>query len=127
MQTRTMAIAGGIVALAALVVVPVGVAKTTKHSAAFTACLVTDIGGLNDRGFNHLAYVGLQRAKTSSGLVPPPCSSPRAGTITSRTSRRACVEKYKANLVIGVGFLTGSSRSRPWRRSTPTRSGQVST
>ena len=24
--------------------------------------LVTDIGGLNDRGFNHLSYVGLQRA-----------------------------------------------------------------
>src|SRR6266536_6440167 len=24
--------------------------------------LVTDIGGLNDRSFNHLAYVGLQRA-----------------------------------------------------------------
>ena len=53
-----MAIAGGIVALAALVVVSVGVAKPTKHSAGFTACLVTDIGGLNDRGFNHLAYVG---------------------------------------------------------------------
>src|SRR2546422_5644733 len=25
--------------------------------------LVTDIGGLNDRGFNHLSYVGLLRAQ----------------------------------------------------------------
>ena len=29
-----------------------------------SVCLVTDIGGLNDRGFNHLAYVGLQEAKS---------------------------------------------------------------
>jgi len=26
--------------------------------------LVTDIGGLNDKSFNHLAYVGLEKAKT---------------------------------------------------------------
>ena len=29
------------------------------------ACLVTDIGGLNDHGFNHLAYVGLLRRTRS--------------------------------------------------------------
>ena len=30
--------------------------------------LVTDIGGLNDRGFNHLAYVGLLRAEKQLGI-----------------------------------------------------------
>src|SRR5213593_3962470 len=30
--------------------------------------LVTDIGGLNDRSFNHLAYVGLQRAEKELGV-----------------------------------------------------------
>ena len=30
--------------------------------------LVTDIGGLNDRGFNHLAYVGVQRAASRLGV-----------------------------------------------------------
>src|SRR5919112_5787759 len=30
--------------------------------------LVTDIGGLNDRSFNHLAYVGLQRAQKELGV-----------------------------------------------------------
>src|SRR6266513_940763 len=30
--------------------------------------LVTDIGGLNDRGFNHLSYVGLQRAQSELGI-----------------------------------------------------------
>ena len=40
-----------------------GAAKSSKQSATpFVACLVTDIGGLNDRGFNHLAYVGLLAA-----------------------------------------------------------------
>ena len=28
--------------------------------------MVTDVGGLNDRGFNHLAYVGLLQAKKRS-------------------------------------------------------------
>ena len=31
--------------------------------AAIKVGLVTDIGGLNDRSFNHLAYVGLKRAE----------------------------------------------------------------
>src|ERR671926_105567 len=30
--------------------------------------LVTDIGGLNDRGFNHLSFVGLQRAQRELGV-----------------------------------------------------------
>jgi basic membrane protein A and related proteins len=30
--------------------------------------LVTDIGGLNDRGFNHLSYVGLLRAQRELGI-----------------------------------------------------------
>ena len=38
--------------------------KTAKAAAAktFKVGLNTDIGGLNDRGFNHLSYVGLLRA-----------------------------------------------------------------
>jgi basic membrane protein A len=30
--------------------------------------LVTDIGGLNDRGFNHLSFLGLQRAQSELGV-----------------------------------------------------------
>ncbi len=43
-----------------------GYAKTDsqhKGKATVRVAVVTDIGGLNDKGFNHLAYVGLQRAK----------------------------------------------------------------
>src|SRR3954451_20445823 len=98
-----MAIVGGIVALAALVVVSVGVAKSTKQSASFTACLVTDIGGLNDRGFNHLAYVGLQSAKAKLGVTTAVIQSKSGNDYIPNF--QTCVEKYKANLVIGVGFL----------------------
>src|SRR6266511_3891003 len=31
--------------------------------------LVTDVGGLNDRGFNHLSFVGLQRAESELGVM----------------------------------------------------------
>ncbi len=36
---------------------------TSVNPANFKVGVVTDIGGLNDHGFNHLAYVGLQRAE----------------------------------------------------------------
>src|SRR5919201_4542057 len=45
---------------------------TTSANNAMKFGLVTDIGGLNDKGFNHLSYVGLQRAQkqlTTAGGV----------------------------------------------------------
>src|SRR5919198_3077017 len=32
--------------------------------------LVPDVSGLNDRGFNHLSYVGLLRAQRELGIQP---------------------------------------------------------
>ncbi len=40
---------------------------TTTTSNALKVGLVTDVGGLNDRGFNHLAYLGVQQAKRELG------------------------------------------------------------
>ena len=63
-RRRITALVACVFAFGALVFVGVGAAKSSKQSATpFVACLVTDIGGLNDRGFNHLAYVGLLAAK----------------------------------------------------------------
>ena len=39
---------------------------TPKHT--FKVGLVTDVGQLNDRGFNHLAFVGLKRAERQLGI-----------------------------------------------------------
>jgi basic membrane protein A len=50
----------GVVALCALIV---GATASAQRSATVKVALVTDIGGLNDKGFNHLSYVGLQRAE----------------------------------------------------------------
>src|SRR2546423_14416983 len=43
---------------------------TTKGGKKFKVGLVPDVSGLNDRGFNHLSYVGLLRAQTELGLQP---------------------------------------------------------
>ena len=59
----------GVAALSALIV---GATASAQRSATAKVALVTDIGGLNDKGFNHLSYVGLQRAQsqlTTSGGV----------------------------------------------------------
>src|SRR5690348_10203627 len=58
----------------ALMLVPALAAcgSTSGGGATSTAkkiCLVTDIGGLNDRGFNALANQGLQKAKTDFGVT----------------------------------------------------------
>ena len=102
-RTRITALAGCLLLLGALAFVGVGSAKSSKQSASFTACLVTDIGGLNDRGFNHLAYVGLQRAKAKLGVTTVVLQSKSGNDYIPNF--QTCVEKYKANLVIGVGFL----------------------
>jgi basic membrane protein A len=68
-----------------------------------SVCLVTDIGGLNDRGFNHLAYVGLLRAKAKLHITTNVLQSQSGNDYIPNFE--SCVNKYKANLVIGVGFL----------------------
>jgi basic membrane protein A len=41
---------------------------SAAHRADVKVALVTDIGGLNDKGFNHLAYLGLKRAEKKLGV-----------------------------------------------------------
>jgi basic membrane protein A len=74
---------------------------TSTAASSFKVGLSTDIGGLNDRGFNHLAYVGLQRAHRDLGVqtlvVQAQSSSDYIPNLTSLARRGY-------NLVIGVGF-----------------------
>jgi basic membrane protein A len=91
-------------ALSALAFVSVGGASETKQAASpMVACLVTDIGGLNDRGFNHLAYVGLVAAHKKLHVNTYVLQSKSGSDYIPNFS--TCVTKYHANLVIGVGFL----------------------
>ena len=92
-----------LVAVALLAVAACGSSSTSGPAAKKVKVgLVTDTGGLNDKSFNHLAYVGLQKAiadfsvqgdvtesKTGDDYVP---------NLTNFASRGY-------DLVIGVGFL----------------------
>jgi basic membrane protein A and related proteins len=64
--------------------------------------LVTDIGGLNDRSFNHLAYVGLQRAQSQLGVEGRVLTS---GSNADYVPNLSTLARQHYDLIIGVGFL----------------------
>jgi basic membrane protein A len=78
-----------------------GSSASAARKASFSACLVTDIGGLNDKSFNHLAYVGLQQAE-KSGVKGRVIQSKSAADYIPNL--QACV-RQGAGVTIGVGFL----------------------
>jgi basic membrane protein A len=63
--------------------------------------MVTDIGGLNDRGFNALAYKGLQQAESQLGAKIRVLESPTAAEYVPNLSSLA---RDGYDLVIGVGY-----------------------
>jgi basic membrane protein A len=79
-------------------------AATTGAAAgpAIKVGLVTDIGGLNDKSFNHLAYVGLQRAQSQLGVQGRVLESKANADYIPNLSQLA---QQGYDLVIGVGFL----------------------
>jgi basic membrane protein A and related proteins len=64
--------------------------------------LVTDIGGLNDRGFNSLANQGLQNAESQLGVQGDVLESKSDADYIPNLSEFG---QKKTNLVISVGFL----------------------
>jgi basic membrane protein A and related proteins len=63
--------------------------------------LVTDIGGLNDRGFNHLSYVGLLRAQRQLGIEQRVFQAHSTQEYVPNLSTFA---RQGYDLTIGVGF-----------------------
>src|SRR5579864_3156060 len=93
----------GLVAVAVMLAAACGSSGGSNPPAKqYKIGLVTDIGGLNDKSFNHLAYVGLQKAITDFNI--------KGDVVESKTG-----DDYIPNLtgfaskgydlVIGVGFL----------------------
>ena len=64
--------------------------------------LVTDIGGLNDHGFNHLSYQGLLAAESQLGVKGTVLQSTSGADYIPNLSRLA---EAGNKLVIAVGFL----------------------
>jgi basic membrane protein A len=63
--------------------------------------LVTDVGGLNDRGFNHLSYVGLKRAERELGVHTEVFQAHSTSEYVPNLSTFA---RQGYDLTIGVGF-----------------------
>jgi basic membrane protein A and related proteins len=89
----------GVAALCALIV---GATASAQRSAPVKVALVTDIGGLNDKGFNHLSFVGLQRAEKKLGI------NGRVFITNSANDRKPNLQSAAQQgygLVIAVGVL----------------------
>jgi basic membrane protein A len=79
-----------------------GTTAGTPKGPAIKVGLVTDIGGLDDRSFNFLANLGLERAERELGV--------QGRVVVSRTNsdyvpNLTALAKAKYDLVIAVGFL----------------------
>ncbi len=68
--------------------------------------LVTDVGGLNDRGFNHLSYVGLQRAQSELGVQQRVF---QANSTQQYVPNLSTFARQGYNLTIGVGFTEATA------------------
>jgi basic membrane protein A len=81
-------------------------AEATTGGHTFKVGLVTDIGELNDHGFNHLAYVGLLRAQRELGVQGRVAESRTAADYIPNLAGFA---RSGYDLVISVGFAQGKS------------------
>jgi basic membrane protein A len=88
---------------------------STQESAkkAIKVGLVTDIGGLNDRGFNQLANQGLQRAKGELGIDVRVITSDQNSDYVPNLSTLA---QQKFDLIIANGFLMGEATATVAKR-----------
>jgi basic membrane protein A len=134
------------VLVAACAVVGLAITASTGSAApraSVKVALVTDIGGLNDKGFNHLAYLGLQRAEKLAGVSGrvyiTQTSQDRIGNLEA-----AAKDGYGMVVATGFNFFsdipqvapafkssppasTSSATSRRWRLRSSRRSSSAST
>jgi basic membrane protein A and related proteins len=76
--------------------------SASSSSSGFKVGLVTDIGGLNDHGFNHLSYEGLLQAESQLGVKGTVLQSTSGADYIPNLTRLAAAGN---KLVIAVGFL----------------------
>ena len=105
----------------ALTVASIGSAKS-EADADIRVAVVTDIGGLNDKGFNALAAKGLNDAKKRLGVEGRIYISKTAADYIPNLSR-AAREGY--DLVIANGFLLGDATAAVARRFPDTKFGII--
>jgi basic membrane protein A len=75
--------------------------STSKTSNVQKVALVTDVGGLNDQGFNQLSYQGYKKAEAQYGYTEKVIQTQSQNDYVQNLTAAA----QSANLVIAVGFL----------------------
>ena len=99
MRKRVLALLVAAVGVTALAVA--AGTGSAAHRATTRVALVTDIGGLNDKGFNHLAYLGLQRAEKQLGVTGRVYITQ---TSQDRIGNLEAAAKAGYGLVVATGF-----------------------
>jgi basic membrane protein A len=100
--SRKKALAVGVLAAAAAAIAGVvSTGQAASDAEAIRVAVVTDIGGLNDKGFNSLSNKGLQRAKKELGVTGRVFITQTAAQRLPNLTTAA--RGY--DLVIGIGFL----------------------
>jgi basic membrane protein A and related proteins len=83
--------------------------SSTKTEKKIKIAMVTDIGGLNDKSFNALAYKGLQMSKSQLGAdIRVVTSKSNADYVPNLSS----LARQKYDLVIAVGFLMADATDK---------------
>ena len=105
---RPWALPAGIVVVLAVLAAGCGGGGSDEGSGGsdVRVALVTDIGGLNDRGFNALANTGLERGKDELGVGGRVFISKAANDYVPNLTAAA---RQGADLVVAVGFLMGDA------------------
>jgi len=106
-----------LIAATALTVASVGSAKQAAP-ATIRVALVTDIGGLNDKGFNALAYKGLKQAQSQLGIEGRVFISKSSGDYVPNLSKGA---RDGYDMVIAVGFLMADTTAAVAKRFPKTK------
>jgi basic membrane protein A len=119
---RSTAIAAGVAALAVAAAGCGGddedaagttTAPTTTAAPALKVGLITDIGQLDDDGFNELAWKGLQRAERELGIEGRVVESRSAADYVPNMT---ALIRQGYDVVIGVGFAQGDAVATAARR-----------
>ncbi len=95
----------GMVGLALMLLAACG-SSPAPASKTYKIGLVTDTGGLNDKSFNHLADVGLEKAKTDFKVQGDVVESHSGDDYVPNLTHFATLNY---DLVIGVGFLMATA------------------
>ena len=83
-----------------------GAGTTTQAESDVRVALVTDVGQLNDRGFNQLAYEGLKRAGRELGIETRVVESV---STADYVPNYASLVRQGYDLIVGVGFAQGDA------------------